>query len=187
MRMFQNLLSCRPVLAALATIALTLSASIAAADNTQYVPATADIYLAGQPSSMILHDSVFDTQDSEAGQNACMDTQVQVAPSNTMTFAVTGLAGNNPPVPPYSLFGPDGDATHLTVYNPYTGAGYVIGDGAGQSVETPWSFSGSGSIPLCALIGVFTSDTIPVIGTATTLPPSLDFGASGMGLNFTQL
>lgn len=139
-----------------------------------WVSATADIYLAGQPTGTVIQDTICNQADTTDTQAAVEVIGVSLAPGKWLTFDATGSANNNPQL---GTLGPDGDLTSLTTYDPMSGVGVVNGAIQNQAIPVPFSVSGHANMPINALIGVFTTDFVPSWGTPSSLPPSIDYSS----------
>ena len=164
-------------------VLLLLLAEVSATAAQLVVPATADIYLAGQPGGVSVSDIAFGTSDSAPGQAAFEVTGVLLTPGAQLEFSASGGASNDPG----GSWGPGGQSGTLTSYDPATGVGALNGVPSSQVQPVPFALSGHSNIPLVALVGVFTGDYVPLWGTVSTLPPSLDFGPSALGTEFEAL
>lgn len=166
----------------LIAVVIVITAASAMA-GVYYVPATADIYLAGQPAGTVLQDTYWGQSDSTAGQSAFEVAGTTLTPGTRLKFSASGSSTIQQGVVP--SVGPDGASGQYTSYNPSTGVGILNGLVSNYASPVPFALSGHSHIQPGALIGVFTSDDVPVWGTSSVLPASLDFWTIGM--NFSSL
>lgn len=161
---------------------------IPATATPYHVPATADLYLAGQPRDTVLDwggGGGYDTVE----KNAAFETKYPVRPGVSLAITADGKVFYGPvcgcgccsctPMIP-----PDGLSSQLM--NLVAEEGYRF-DNKGieeRILQVPLNLSGYKFVPRCALIGVFTADVVPALGTDTFLPAALDFGPEDITLEF---
>lgn len=167
-----------------AVVMMVAMANVAAHGYSVYVPATADIYLARQVVGTQINNPACQTVDSVPQQAACEADGLDLAPGSWLRFTATGQASNWGG----GLVGPDGQES-LTATDTVAGTTTIVGTGYVWDWfnPLPLTLSGHVGIPVAGLIGVFTADAMPPLGTASVLPPSLDFTTSGLTRNFTLL
>jgi hypothetical protein len=167
------------------TIILLSLLAVPATAATYWVPSTADLYLAGQPEGTVMSFTWWDNTPGASdtvSDNAAFETGFAVNPGTNLTFNAGGILG-------WTGEGADGIVGELASLYAASGGRWLSTYAhipVLQNISpSPLSLGGYTNMPRYALMGVFTSDTIPALGSASSLPASLDFSA--IGLNFASL
>jgi hypothetical protein len=160
------------------------------ANATPYhVPATADLYLAGQPQDRVLDwggGGGYDTVE----KNAAFETKYPLKPGVSLTITADGEVFYDQVYccrACFPLIAPDGLSHQLTHLIAEDGHRFGSSGLEEHVLHFPLSLSGYKYVPRCALIGVFTADVVPALGTQSFLPAALDFGPDDITLEFYRL
>jgi hypothetical protein len=155
------------VLSALAAWGLVLTPRAAADWVGLSVSAQANPWLAGMPGGSTANQipSVPNSGDTAPGQSPAPVVGLPIATGATLTFDVTGTAGNGPRAD--QLRGPDGGPAFTYHVVSFPEAGF--GSGAQNGIADYY-------VPLGSLVGVFLDKDRPDLGPA---PAPLDFRPGG--------
>lgn len=148
-----------------AAVALLMACLASAASNTVIVLGVSDVWLAGQPSGVSLHNLIYPGSDTVANNAAVLaSTGLNMTSGSYLTFSATGSTN----LSNCASTTPDGGGGACTPYYTIVNPGPFFGLSVyGNSTNL---------VPINALIGIFINDSIP--SSANTAPSPFIFSSS---------